>query len=116
VAIPTSLLPHTVTVQTPDYVTDRYNTATVVPDWSSPAEQTISARLEMVTGRSEAQRETTAGRSDAVGTWRIFTNDEITMHDRIVFGDLTFDVDGPVKPAYGASATPHHYEATLRAR
>jgi hypothetical protein len=113
--IPTRLLPHEVTVQTAGVKADRYNSSAVVPDWDNATERTINARIEMVLGRGVADREETQNRSDAVSTWVVYTNDELTMQERLVWGDLSFDIDGPVAPVY-ASSTLHHYEALLRAR
>lgn len=111
--LPDRLLPHSVVIQTPGYTTDRYGNT--VQDWSAPTETTARARIEMLPSDAVALREVTAGRDDAVSTWRIYTNTAINLRQRVVWDGQEFDVDGEVAPVYGAS-TLHHYEALLRIR
>lgn len=111
--LPTHLLPHTVTVQTPGTTTDRYGNT--VQDWSSPATRTILGRFEMLVSDAVAVRETTQGRDDSRSVWRFYCNDEIGMTERLAWNGLVFDIDGEVSPVYGALALDH-YEALARTR
>jgi hypothetical protein len=55
------------------------------------------------------------GRDPLEQIWTMATNDDdIQGYDRIVFGSLTFEVEGPPAPVY-TPAGYHHTEATLRA-
>jgi head-tail adaptor len=109
--LPERLLPHSVIVQTAGTTTDRYGN--IIQDWSDPAETVVRARIEMVL--TQNPNEVTNGRDDAASVWRIFTNDAITMRQRVVWGSREFDVDGEVAPQYGLTG-PHHYEAILALR
>lgn len=106
-AIPSALLIHTVTWKVyGSSSTDSYGNA--VPTYS--AGTSIAGRVE----QDKATDQRSDGRSAAVRNWTLFTNqDGIKTHDLIVFGSLTFEVDGPPAPVYGGAAF-HHAEVALR--
>jgi hypothetical protein len=56
------------------------------------------------------------GRAPLIGAWSMLTNDtDITGRDRIEWGSLVLEVDGPPKLAYGPDTTvAHHAKSTLR--
>lgn len=105
-AIPTSLLIHTVTWIVPSTSTDTYgNTVRTYASGTS-----IAGRMEQNT----AAEPLSDGRDPLERGWTLFTNqDGIAGYDRIVFGTLTFEVEGPPAPTYGASGL-HHAEVALR--
>jgi len=105
-ALPASLLIHTVTWIVPTFPTDAYGNS--VPSYGSGT--SIAGRMEQ--NRAAEPRED--GRNAAEREWTLFTNqDGISAKDRIVFGSLTFEVEGPVAPAYGGAGF-HHGEVHLR--
>src|SRR5262245_14001729 len=105
-AIPSTLLIHTVTWIVPSTSTDTYgNTTRTYGSGTS-----ISGRMQ----QDKAAEPLADGRDPLEREWTLFTNqDGISGYDRIVFGSLTFEVDGPPKPTYGASGL-HHAEVALR--
>jgi head-tail adaptor len=111
--LPERLLPHTVTVQTPGTTTDRYGNT--VQDWSDPDTSTITGRFEMLLSDAVKLREETEGRDSALSVWRFYTNDALTMYQRLVWDGREFDVDGEVAKVYDANSL-HHYEALVRSR
>lgn len=108
--IPTSLLPQTVTKIRPSTSTSTYGDTTysyTVPPASSAS---ITAWLQ----QDERSEPFSDGRAPLEQRWLMVTNEsDVLGHDRIVFGTLTFEVDGPPEPAY-TPAGFHHLEATLR--
>jgi head-tail adaptor len=105
-ALPASLLIHTVSWIVPTTSTDAYGNT--VKTWGSGT--SISGRVEQ--NKADEPRED--GRDAAEREWTLFTNqDGISAKDRIVFGSLTFEVEGPPAPTYGATGF-HHAEVHLR--
>lgn len=106
VAIPASLLIHTVTWIVPSTSVDTYgNTTRTYGSGTS-----ITGRVQQDSGAEPLSD----GRDPLEYRWTFFTNQEgIAGHDRIVFGALVFEVEGPAAPAYGAAAF-HHSEVSLR--
>lgn len=105
-AIPSALLIHTVTWIVPTTSTDAHgNTVRTYGSGTS------------ITGRMQQDRGTeplSDGRDPLERRWTLFTNQTgISGYDRIVFDGMTFEVEGPPAPAYGASAF-HHAEVGLR--
>lgn len=109
-ALPTVLLIHTVTWIVPSTSTDVYGNT--VRSYTAPAATSTS-----ITGRMEQNAGTeplVEGRDPLERRWTLFTNQAgISGYDRIVFDGLTFEVEGPPSPAYGAGAF-HHAEVGLR--
>jgi hypothetical protein len=107
-AVPLRLLPLTVTWQTVGETTDtRGNT---IKTWDPPGSETeIRAYIE----RSETRELTDRG--DAIVTrWLLVTNElGIDGYDRVVWDDLTFEVDGHPWKVQTPTGT-HHLEAHLR--
>lgn len=105
-AIPTALLIHTVTWIVPSTSTDAYGNTK--RDYGSGT--SIAGRME----QNRAAEPAIEGRDAADREWTLFTNqDGISQFDRIVFGSLTFEVQGPPAPEYGSAAF-HHSEVALR--
>ncbi|GAA2618760.1 hypothetical protein SMC26_40315 [Actinomadura fulvescens] len=107
--IPVRLLPFTVAVVRPVVDVDRYGNPTY--DYGPSAARTpVRAWLEP----REASEPTSDGRAPLVADWLLITNhDDVHGRDRIEWGALTFEVDGPPAPI-PTPAGPHHVEATLR--
>lgn len=108
--IPPGLLPHTVSRVRPSTSTDTYGNTTysyTVP----PATSTdITAWLQQ-DDRTEPLAD---GRAPLEQRWLMLTNEsDVLGRDRIIFGSITFEVEGPPEPAY-TPAGFHHVEATLR--
>lgn len=105
-AIPASLLIHTVTWIVPTTSTDTYGNTTRTYGTGT----SITGRMEQNT----AAEPLSDGRDPLERGWTLFTNqDGIAGYDRIVFGALTFEVEGPPAPTYGATGL-HHAEVVLR--
>lgn len=105
-AVPSALLIHSVTWIVPTTSTNSYGDT--VRTYGSGT--TISGRME----QNKASEPLSDGRAPLIREWTLFTNqDGIAGKDRIVFGSLTFEVDGPPAPTYGASGF-HHAEVALR--
>lgn len=109
-ALPAHLLIHTVARIRPSTSTDGHGNA--VRDYTVPPATSTSMVGRVEQNRAGEPRED--GRDAAVRDWTFFTNEaDITQYDRIVFGSLTFEVEGPPAPAYGSGAF-HHSEVGLR--
>ena len=105
-AIPTSLLIHSVTWIVPTTSTDAHGNT--VRTYGSGT--TISGRVQ----QDQAAEPLSVGRDPLERHWTLFTNqDGISGFDRIVFGSLTFEVDGPPAPRFGGSGF-HHAEVALK--
>lgn len=105
-ALPAHLLIHSVTWIVPSTSTDAYGN-TIRTYGSGTA---ITGRMQQNAGTEPLSE----GRDPLEYRWTLFTNqDGISGYDRIVFGSLTFEVDGPPDPQYGAGAF-HHAEVALR--
>jgi hypothetical protein len=108
--IPDGMLPQTVTRIRPSSSTNTYGDTAfsyIVP----PATSTTMAAWLQQNNRTE---EATEGRAPLDQRWLLITNDsDVEGHDRIVWGALTFEVDGPPAPVYTPGGY-HHTEATLK--
>jgi len=105
-ALPASTLIHSVAWIVPTVSTDSYGNQTR----TYGAGATIAGRMQ----QDRTTEPLAEGRDPVVRNWTLFTNqDGISAYDRIVFGSLTFEVDGAPAPAYGATAF-HHAEIALR--
>lgn len=107
--VPAHLLPHTVTRVRPSTSTDGHGNT--VYNYSSPASSTsITAWLQ----QEKPSEPISDGRQPLIREWLMITNEsDINGHDRITFGTLTFEVDGPAGPSY-TPAGLHHLEVNLR--
>ena len=107
--VPASMLPQTVTRVRPSTSTDTYGNTTY--DYASPTSSTSMAAWLQQDDRAEPLAD---GRAPLEQRWLMVTNDsDVAGRDRITFGALTFEVDGPPEPAY-TPAGFHHLEATLK--
>lgn len=108
--IPAAMLPHTAQRIRPSTSTNAYNDTT--RNYTVPPATSTS-----VVGRFEQNRSSeprTDGREPAIREWTFFTNEsDITEFDRLTFGSLTFEVEGPPAPAYDGAGF-HHLEVHLR--
>lgn len=105
-ALPAALLIHSATWIVPTVTTDAYGNQ----QRTYGSGTTITGRFQ----QDKASEPLTEGRDPLVRNWTLFTNqDGISGFDRIVFGSLTFEVEGQPSPAYGATGF-HHAEVTLR--
>lgn len=104
--LPASLLIHSATWIVPTTSTDGHgNTVRTYGSGTS-----ITGRFQ----QNAAAEPRTDGRDPLVRQWTLFTNqDGISGLDRIVFGSLTFEVDGPPAPTYDGSDF-HHAEVALK--
>lgn len=105
-AIPSMLLIHTVQWIVPSTSTDSYGNTT----YTYGSGTSIAGRVQQDTGTEPISD----GRDPLEYRWTLFTNQEgIAGRDRIIFGALTFEVEGPPSPQYGASGF-HHGEVAMR--
>ena len=105
-AIPSTLLIHTVVWIVPSTSTDSYGDTV----YTYGSGTSITGRVQQDTGTEPISD----GRDPLEYRWTLFTNQEgIAGRDRIVFGSLTFEVEGPPSPQYGAAAF-HHGEVAMR--
>ena len=107
--IPARLLPFPIVVVRPVVGADRYGNPTY--DYGAAAARTPArAWLEQRT-RAEP---TSDGRAPLVADWLLITNHlDVRGRDRIEWGALVFEVDGPPAPV-PTPAGVHHVEANLR--
>jgi hypothetical protein len=103
-----SLLVHTVTILRAGTTTDRYGNTE--PDWDAATSETAKAWLSQ-----QSRTEDVDGRDALIQVWVAFLPPDVSVsgHDRLVWSGITFDVDGPLLPAWTPRGL-HHYEATLR--
>lgn len=107
--VPDYLLPHTVTLVRPSLVPDAHGND--VRDYGVTATRTAIRAWMQQDQRQEARSD---GREAAIQDWLMVTNHaDVQRHDRVEFGALTFDVEGPPEPT-STPAGPHHTETTLR--
>lgn len=108
--VPAGLLPHTVQRIRPSTSTDSRGNeirSYTVPPASSAS---ITAWLQQES-RKEPRED---GRDPLEQTWLMVTNEsDVLGYDRIIFGALTLEVEGPPESTY-TPAGFHHLEATLR--
>lgn len=107
--VPAHMLPHTVTRVRAATTTDSYNNT--VPSWGDSASRLDMAAWLQQNQRSEPRSD---GRDPLDQLWLLVTNEaDILGGDRVEFGGMTFEVEGPPEPVY-TPAGFHHTEATLR--
>lgn len=107
--IPAHILIHTVTRVRAATSTDAYNNT--VLSWGETASTLAMTAWLQQDDRAEPRSD---GRDPLEQRWLLMTNDtDIVGGDRVVFGDLTFEVEGPPEPVYTMNGF-HHTEATLR--
>lgn len=104
----TTLLAHDVTILTPGTTANRYGDST--PNWATA---TSVASKAWVSQRSSV--EDLDHREAQVSGWVVFLPEDtaITGRDRVVWGSVTFEVDGPPNRAWTPRGE-HHVEANLR--
>lgn len=108
--IPPHLLPHTVQRIRPSTSTDAHGNT--VRDYTVPP--ATSADMAAWLQQDNRKEPLADGRDPLEQDWLMITNEtDILGYDRIVFGALTFEVEGPPGPAYTPGGF-HHTEATLR--
>lgn len=102
-----TLLAHTATIVTPGVTVDRYGPT---PDWTNAAETTTRAWFSQRSALEDRDH-----REAQIGDWVGFfpAGTILTGHDRVRWGSITFEVDGPPNPA-GTPRGAHHVEARLR--
>ena len=108
--IPTALLPQTVQRIRPSTSTDAYGNAARTYAAPPADSKDMAAWLQ----QDRRLRPLSDGRDPLEQNWLLMTNDDdIQGYDRIVFGSITFEVEGPPESVY-TPAGYHHTEATLR--
>ena len=102
------LLVHDVTILRATTTTDRYEN--VVVSWSSPTETGVKGWITQ-RNRSEDNDQ----RSAEISDWVLFApaDTDIVAGDRVQWGGVTYEVDGPPLRAYTPRGE-HHVEAGLR--
>lgn len=105
-SLPDSLLIHSVTWVVPTVSTDAYGNE----KRAYGSGTTITCRMQQDQGTEPLAE----GRDPLVRDWKMFTNQSgIGGYDRIVYGTLTFEVEGPPAPASDGAGF-HHAEVALR--
>lgn len=108
--IPGHLLTQEFTRVRPASTPDSYGNTKL--DWG------VAASRETALGWLEQSARTepaTPGRDPLVQTWLLITNyADIRGRDRIEYGSIVFEVDGPPSPAPVPGGIIHHYEANLK--
>lgn len=101
------LLDQDVTVLTAVSSADRYG-GTNKTGWT---ESTVKGWVSQRSGS-----ETNELREAQVSTWVLYLHPEATIDgiDRVRWGGLTFEVDGPTNPAHRPGSGLHHFEVPLR--
>ncbi len=108
-SIPAGMLPQTVTRIRPATSTDTYGNTTY--DYGAGASTASMTAWLQQDDRAEPLSD---GRDPLEQIWLMITNDaDVLGRDRITFGTITFEVQGPPEPAY-TPAGYHHTESTLR--
>lgn len=104
----TSLLVHDVTILTAPTTTDARNDA--VKDWANATSATIKGWVSQRSGIEDHDQ-----REAQVSTWILYLHPEasITGANRVTWAGITFEVDGPVNPAWSPRGE-HHLEVPLR--
>ena len=103
------LMVQAVTILTPGAATSRYGDT--AKNWAAATETETRGWISQ-----RARTENLDGREAQVTGWVLYLPPAttITGRDRLLWGDLTFEVDGPVLPAYTPRGL-HHLEVSLRA-
>lgn len=108
--IPPHLLPHTVQRIRPNITTDTHGDQKLEYAVPPATSADMAAWMQQDSGKESRDD----GREPQERDWLLITNDQdIQGRDRIVFGSLTFDVEGPPAPVYTPGGY-HHTESTLR--
>ena len=104
-----ALMTHDVIIVRPGTTTDRYNDS--VPDWTNTTRRRAKAWVSQRTAS-----EINDNRDAEVSTWQGFFPATVDLRsgDRVVWGPITFEVDGPPNPAHRPGSGVHHYEAPLK--
>lgn len=107
--VPDPLLPQTVTIVRPALVPNAHGNVT--PDYGEAATRTTVQAWMQQDMRQEARSD---GREAAIQAWLMVCNHpDVLRGDRVEYGALTLDVEGPPELVY-TPAGFHHTEATLR--
>lgn len=108
--LPPHLVPHTVARIRPSTGTDAHNDQTLTYTVPPAASKDMAAWLQ----QDNRSGPISDGRVASEQVWLMLTNDtDVVDKDRIVFGSLTFEVDGPPGTVYTPVGT-HHLEVTLK--
>lgn len=104
----TSLLVHDITIVTPGSTTDRYSNT--VKDWSTSTSEVVKGWISQRDGSEQLDH-----REAQISGWVLFlhTGSTITAFDRVTWSGITFEVDGPINPAWSPRGE-HHLEVPLR--
>lgn len=104
----TSLLVHDVTILTPGYDTNRYGDEE--KDWTEATSATVKGWVSQRSGIEDRDH-----REAQASEWVLFlhTSATITGFDRVTWAGITFEVDGPILPAWSPRGE-HHQEVPLR--
>lgn len=104
------MLPQTVQRIRPSTSTDAYGNTVRTYTVPPAASKDMAAWLQ----QDHRKEPLSDGRDPLEQNWTLITNDsDIDGYDRIIFGALTFEVEGPPEPVY-TPAGYHHTESTLR--
>lgn len=105
-----SLLVHDVTIRRAAVTTDRYHNPTV-KDWNNVTDTATKAWIHQQSHEELRNN----GREAQLGGWVAFLPAEVDVDggDRLIWDDLTFEVDGPPRRAWTPRGE-HHVEAPLR--
>lgn len=103
------LMVQAVTILTPGAGTNRYGDPS--KDWATATETETRGWISQ-----RIRSEDLDGREAQITGWVLFlpAATTITGRDRVLWDDLTFEVDGPVLPAHTPRGL-HHLEVNLRA-
>lgn len=104
----TSLLIHDVTIVTAGSSTSRYGDTE--KDWSTATSETVKGWVSQRSGLEDHDH-----REAQASEWVLFLHPEatITALDRVTWSGITFEVDGPILPAWSPRGE-HHQEVPLR--
>lgn len=104
-----ALMTHDVTIVRAGTDTDRYGDT--VADWSAATRRSSKAWISQTSAS-----EILDSRNAELSTWRAYfpRTADVRAGDRIEWGSITFEVDGPPNPAHRPGTGVHHYEAPLK--
>mgnify|MGYP004705059013 CR=1 FL=1 len=110
-SIPEHMLPQLITKVRPAAGTDTYGNTTL--DYGVAATRTANVKAWLQQDKRAEPR--ADGRDPLMQWWLLITNDaDMQGRDRIEFGALTFEIEGPPELVY-TPAGFHHTEVTLKA-
>lgn len=103
-----SLLVHDVTILTAAASTSRYGDSE--PDWATAASAAVKGWISQ-----RSTSEDTDHRTAEISDWILYldTGTTITAANRVTWSGITFEVAGPVNPAWSPRGE-HHLEVPLR--